>query len=174
MKKRVLAILALLALCCTLFTACGSQTPAKPADSGKPSQSSQPAPSEPALPDGVYSAEFKTDSTMFHVNEVYDGKGTLTVKDGQMTIHITLSGTKIVNLFPGSAEDAQKEGAVLLQPTVDSVTYPDGLTEDAYGFDVPVPALDQEFPCALIGTKGVWYDHQVSVSNPQPVETPAD
>ena len=35
------------------------------------------------LEDGVYSAEFDTDSGMFHVNEANDGKGTLTVKDGK-------------------------------------------------------------------------------------------
>ena len=161
--KRIFVVLALLALCCSLFTACGGKAP----------ESGEPTPSEPVLADGIYTADFKTDSTMFHVNEAYNGKGTLTVKDGQMTIHITLSGKKIVNLFPGTAEDAQKEGAVLLQPTVDSVTYSDGLTDEAYGFDVPVPALDEEFPCALIGTKGVWYDHQVSVSNPEPAENPA-
>ena len=38
-----------------------------------------------ALEDGIYSAEFDTDSNMFHVNEANDGKGTLTVKDGKMT-----------------------------------------------------------------------------------------
>ena len=26
--------------------------------------------------------------------------------------------------------------------------------------------MDDEFDCALIGTKGVWYDHKVSVSDP--------
>ena len=29
----------------------------------------------------------------------------------------------------------------------------------------PVEALDQEFDLALIGTKGKWYDHKVSVSD---------
>ncbi len=29
-----------------------------------------------------------------------------------------------------------------------------------------MPALDEEFDVALIGKKGVWYDHKVSVSNP--------
>ena len=38
------------------------------------------------LEDGVYTAEFDTDSSMFHVNEANDGKGELTVKDGKMTI----------------------------------------------------------------------------------------
>ena len=120
---------------------------------------------EAALPDGVYTADFKTDSSMFHVNEAYDGKGTLTVENGQMTIHITMPSQLIVNLFPGVKEDAQKEGAELLQPTIDTVTYDDGMTEEVYGFDIPVPYLDGEFDCALIGTKGKWYDHKVSVSN---------
>ena len=128
---------------------------------------------EPALADGTYTAKFDTDSTMFAVNETCDGRGTLTVENGEMTIHVTLRSTHIVNLFPGTAEDAQKDGAVLLQPTEDEVTYSDGLTETVYGFDVPVPALDQEFDLALIGTKGVWYDHKVSVSDPQPVEETA-
>ena len=48
----------------------------------------------------------------------------------------------------------------------DTVTYSDGTTEEVNGFDVPVPALDEEFDLALIGTKGKWYDHKVSVSNP--------
>ncbi len=132
---------------------------------------------EPAkidLPDGMYTAEFTTDSSMFHVNEAYDNKGILTVKDGQATIHITLTSKKIVNLFLGTAEDARKDGAELLEPTTDTVDYEDGTTDEAYGFDVPVPALDEEFDLALIGTKGEWYDHKVKVSNPQPQEDTAD
>ena len=121
------------------------------------------------LEDGVYTAEFDTDSSMFHANESCDGKGTLTVQDGKMTIHVSLASKSIVNLFPGLAEDAQKEGAELLQPTVDTVTYSDGLSEEVNGFDVPVPVLDAEFDLALIGTKGTWYDHKVSVTNPVPV-----
>ncbi len=122
------------------------------------------------LADGVYTAEFKTDSSMFHVNEASEGLGELTVADGEMVIHVSLVSKNIVNLFPGLAEDAQKDGAVLLDLTTDSVTYSDGMTEEVYGFDVPVPALDQEFDLALIGTSGKWYDHKVSVSNPVPAE----
>lgn len=114
--------------------------------------------------DGKYEAKFTTDSSMFSVNETKDGKGELTVKDGKMTIHITLVSKNIVNLFPGTAEDAQKDGAVLLEPTVDKVEYSDGTSEEVYGFDVPVPALDEEFDLALIGTKGKWYDHKVKVT----------
>lgn len=119
------------------------------------------------LADGTYSAKFDTDSSMFAVNEANDGRGILTVKDGKMTIHISLASQKIVNLFVGTAEDAAKEGAELLEPTVDTVTYSDGTTEEVYGFDVPVEALDKEFDLAIIGTKQKWYDHKVSVSDPQ-------
>ena len=85
------------------------------------------------LEDGTYSAEFDTDSSMFHVNEANDGKGTLTVKDGKMTIHVSLNSKKIVNLFVGKAEDAQKDGAEILEPTTDEVTYSDGYKEEVYG-----------------------------------------
>lgn len=126
--------------------------------------------SDTKLADGVYSADFITDSNMFHVNEANDGKGVLTVEGGKMTIHVSLASKNIVNLFAGTAEAAQQDGAVLLEPAIDSVTYSDGITEEVYGFDIPVPAIDEEFAVALVGTKGTWYDHTVSVSNPVPVE----
>ena len=126
--------------------------------------------SEAQLEDGVYTAEFKTDSNMFHVNEANDGKGVLTVKDGKMTIHVSLVSKHNVNLFAGTAAEAQEDGAELLEPTTDEVTYSDGATEEVYGFDIPVPAIDEDFQVALIGTKGTWYDHVVSVTNPVPQE----
>ena len=104
---------------------------------------------------------------MFHVNEALDGKGKLTVKDGKMTVHVSLASKNIVNLFPGTADDAMKDGAKLLEPTTDKVKYSDGTEEEVYGFDVPVPAIGEEFDLALIGKKGVWYDHKVSVSDPE-------
>ena len=121
---------------------------------------------ESTLEDGVYTAEFDTDSSMFHVNEANDKKGVLTVKDGEMTIHVSLVSKKIVNLFAGTAEDAQKDGAEIIEPTTDTVKYSDGYTEEVYGFDIPVPAIDDEFDVALLGEKGKWYDHKVSVKNP--------
>lgn len=174
MKKRAFSFLLL--VLCLILAACGrGQAPAVdpatatdaqtvPADDAQTTAAADETP-EAALPDGVYTADFKTDSSMFHVNEACHGKGTLTVENGQMTIHITMPSQLIVNLFPGVSEDAQKDGSELLQPTVDTVTYDDGMTEEVYGFDIPVPYLDEEFDCALIGTKGKWYDHKVSVSN---------
>lgn len=150
-KRRILAALALTFVMVLSLAACGS---------GSKKNSS-------GLEDGTYTAEFSTDSRMFHVNETKDGKGTLTVKDGEMTIHITLVSKHIVNLYPGTAKEAAKASKDdLLQPTTDKVKYDDGTTEEVYGFDVPVPEIDKEFDCALIGTKGTWYDHKVKVSNP--------
>lgn len=193
MKKKNVGILGIWMLTGMLFTGCGSMADGKSQSKEKPVsvQESQETnasmeecaedttPSKTAdsqeeagvmLEDGVYLADFDTDSSMFQVNEALDGKGTLTVKNGEMTIHISLKSKKILNLYEGLASDAKKEGAQLLEPTVDKVTYQDGLTDEVYGFDVKVPALDQEFDLALIGTKGNWYDHKVKVCNPQPLE----
>ena len=119
------------------------------------------------LADGTYQVKFTTDSSMFHVNEADNGMGELTVKNGKMTIHISLTSKKIVNLYEGLAADAEKDSKNVLQPTNDTVTYSDGSTEEVNGFDVPVPYLDKEFDLALLGTKGTWYDHKVSVASPQ-------
>lgn len=136
-----------------------------PAACGSKKGTAEPTP-DPGIADGTYIADFTTDNSMFHVNDAYKDKGVLTVKDGKMTIHVSLQSKKIINLFPGTAEDAQKDGAELLEPTTDKVTYSDGYEEEVYGFDVPVPALDEEFDLALLGTKGKWYDHKVIVSGP--------
>lgn len=183
MKKRVSIVVTLL-MAGALFVGCGSKNDTTVSDVNtetvidavQDGTENVVADTEDVidLEDGVYSAEFDTDSSMFHVNEACDGKGTLTVKDGKATIHISLASQKIVNLYYGLAEDAQKDGAELLEPVVDTVTYSDGTTEEVYGFDVPVPALDEEFDVALIGTKGVWYDHKVKVTNPEPMEELSD
>ena len=149
-------------------TAVAQESTVTPTESTEAAEtvSTETTQNEAQLPDGVYTAEFSTDSSMFHVSEACDGKGTLTIKDGVMTIHISLGSKKILNLYPGLAEDAAKDGAVLLEPTTDTVTYSDGMTEEVYGFDVPVPVIGEEFDLALIGTKGKWYDHKVKVSDP--------
>ena len=172
MKKKIVTLLGMTVLACTLAVGCGSSgsqpseteetVSEETADTAEDTASEETAEAaeeteseapEVSLENGVYTAEFDTDSGMFHVSEACDGKGTLTVQDGAMTIHVSLASKNIVNLYPGLAEDAQKEGAEVLEPTTDSVTYSDGITEEVYGFDVPVPALDEEFDLALLGTK---------------------
>ena len=182
MKRKILGMIMAAALSVTMLAGCTGNQEQAPAETTETAETEvapeaateeaaeaateEPA-NEAALEDGVYSAKFTTDGSMFHINEAYGDRGTLTVKDGQMTIHITLPSKNTVNLFMGSAEDAQKDGAELLQPTTDTVTYDDGTTEEVNGFDVPVPYLDEEFDVALVGTKGKWYDHKVVVSDVQ-------
>ena len=189
---RFVSLLAVSALLVASLAGCGSSASsvASSASSEAVSSVAESAVSEAAsesaaassartLEDGTYTAEFDTDSSMFHVNEASDGKGTLTVEDGQMTLHISLQSKKIVNLYVGMAADAPDHEADWLQPTTDTVTYSDGTSEEVYGFDVPVEALDTDFQLAILGTKGKWYDHTVSVRNveaqaAEAVETPAD
>ena len=189
---RFVSLLAVSALLAASLAGCGSSASsvASSASSEAVSSVAESAVSEAAsesaaassalaLEDGTYTAEFDTDSSMFHVNEASDGKGTLTVEDGQMTLHISLQSKKIVNLYVGMAADAPGHEADWLQPTTDTVTYSDGTSEEVYGFDVPVEALDTDFQLAILGTKGKWYDHTVSVRNveaqaAEAVETPAD
>ena len=189
---RFVSLLAVSALLAASLAGCGSSASsvASSASSEAVSSVAESAVSEAAsesaaassartLEDGTYTAEFDTDSSMFHVNEASDGKGTLTVEDGQMTLHISLQSKKIVNLYVGMAANAPDHEADWLQPTTDTVTYSDGTSEEVYGFDVPVEALDTDFQLAILGTKGKWYDHTVSVRNveaqaAEAVETPAD
>ena len=189
---RFVSLLAVSALLAASLAGCGSSASsvASSASSEAVSSVAESAVSEAAsesaaassaraLEDGTYTAEFDTDSSMFHVNEASDGKGTLTVEDGQMTLHISLQSKKIVNLYVGMAADAPDHEADWLQPTTDTVTYSDGTSEEVYGFDVPVEALDTDFQLAILGTKGKWYDHTVNVRNveaqaAEAVETPAD
>ena len=164
MNKLRTYIVAITLMLVMSLVGCGSNTNNERASTQADTQDETTKQAE--LADGVYTAEFHTDSSMFHVNEACDGKGKLTVENGQMTIHISLASTHIVNLYVGLAENAAKDGAKLLEPTTDTVTYRDGTSEEVYGFDVPVAALDEEFDLAILGTKGKWYDHKVSVTNP--------
>ena len=178
MKKLQLASLTLAAL---LLAGCGasaastaeSTSEAVSTEETAPAATAAPAEAPAAaLPDGVYTAKFNTDSSMFHANEAVDGMGTLTVENGTMTFHVSLQSQKIVNLYPGMAADAPAHEGDWLQPTVDTVTYSDGTSDEVYGFDIPVAAVDADFQLAILGTKGTWYDHTVSIS--AAVEIPAD
>ena len=187
--KQFLTLSAATLILAAALTGCGASSStassAATSEAASSAASSVAATSEAAatLPDGVYTADFETDSSMVHANEACDGKGTLTVKDGQMTFHVSLASKKIVNLYLGSAADADANKADWLLPTTDTVTYSDGTSDEVYGFDIPVAAVDADFRLAILGTKGTWYDHTVSVSDAEPaaedaaaaaVEIPAD
>ena len=181
--KRVFSCVVAASLALSLLVGCGASSTASSAASSAASSEAassvaSSAAETAALPDGVYTAEFDTDSSMFHANEACDGKGTLTVENGQMTFHVSLASTHIVNLYLGKASDAADHEADWLQPTTDTVTYSDGTSEEVYGFDIPVTAVDTDFDLAILGTKGKWYDHVVSVRDAvekaAEAETPAD
>lgn len=182
MKKFELVSLTLAAL---LLAGCGASAAATPAESVSEVASTvetapeatpettpalTEAPAAAALPDDIYVATFNTDSSMFHASEAVDGKGTLTVENGVMTFHVSLQSQKIVNLYLGMAADAPDHESDWLQPTIDTVTYSDGTSDEVYGFDIPVEALDTDFQLAILGTKGTWYDHTVSISDAEPLK----
>ena len=179
--KRIFSCVVTASLALSLLAGCGaSSATSSAASSAASSEAASSAASvveTAALPDGVYTAAFETDSSMFHANEACDGKGTLTVENGQMTFHVSLVSKNIVNLYLGKAAEAEANEADWLQPTTDTVTYSDGTAEEVYGFDIPVSALDTDFDLAILGKKGKWYDHTVSVRDAveqAAAETPAD
>ena len=179
MRKRIgLICLILTFAACMAFTACSSSS-ASDSSAGSASEASSSAASDASadntaaavgsqlgLAAGEYEVDVATDSSMFHLNETAKGKGTLTVADDGATVHITLVSKKIVNLYAGTAEQAEADEAGWIQPTTDTVTYDDGITEEVYGFDIPVPVLDEPFKVSILGAKGKWYDHTVTVSSP--------
>lgn len=157
MKKRIsFAILVIGLIAC--LAACGCSSASTSTSSSDASQT--------GLTKGDYEVDVATNSNMFHLNETCDGKGTLSVSDEGMTVHVTLVSKKIVNLYVGTAEQAEADEAGWIQPTTDTVTYDDGYTKEVYGFDIPVPVLDEPFDVAILGSKGKWYDHTVTVSTP--------
>ena len=84
----------------------------------------------------------------------------LTAKDGKMSAVLTLSGTGYGYLYMGTKEEAVSADQ--------SSWIPYQVNEEGkYTYTVPVEALDKEFDLAIIGTKQKWYDHKVSVSDPQ-------
>ena len=76
MRKKTIIILLLALVLCLGLAACEKK------------QTNTAANDFPKAPiaDGTYTADFKTDGSMFHVNEALKGKGTLTVKDGAFVV----------------------------------------------------------------------------------------
>ncbi len=150
MKKKFLSFIFPIILLLTILAGCGKENKSL------------------NLSDGDYLVKFTTDSSMFHLNEACNGLAKMHVENGIGTAEIILPSKNTVNLFSGLKKDAEKSGAVLIDPVVVSVTYEDGMEEEVNCFLVPVPVIDEEFDLALIGTKGVWYDHKVMISDPVP------
>ena len=103
MKMKRFLALALLAISTSVFFAGYHSVLAEETEetaAGAPdSETAGTGSGECVLEDGIYSAEFNTDSSMFHVNEANEGRGILTVEEGKMTIHVSLVSKSILNLL---------------------------------------------------------------------------
>ena len=102
------------------------------------------------IEEGVYEIEADSSSSMFRIV-----KAELTVKDGDMSAVITLSGKGYLRLFMGTGMEAVK---------ADPSSYAE-FQEDAdgaYTYEIPVEALDKTLECTGFSKrKEKWYDHQI-------------
>lgn len=173
MKRSIVAgMLACAFAVLVMFAGCTSGTSsqvsqvASGSSADVPSTSASSSSHATSIEPGTYSVKFETDSSMFHVNEADEGRAKLEVSDDGMTVHIRLVSKKITKLYLGTTSQASADEAGALLPTTDTVTFDDGTTKEVYGFDVPVPSLDEPFDVAILGSKDKWYDHKVTVSDP--------
>ena len=148
----------------TASSAAGSEAASSVASSAAASETAAAA-----LPDGVYTAEFDTDSGMFHANEACDGKGTLTVEkrhdDLPRQPRFQRRSSTCMSAWPQTPTPTKPTGCC--PPPTPSPT-PTAPPKEVYGYDIPVAAVDEDFQLALLGTKGKWYDHTVSIRNAEP------
>lgn len=100
--------------------------------------------------DGEYDVEVKSSSSMFKITDCQ-----LTVKDGEMTAVLTMSGTGYSQLFMGTGEEAVKADESAYIQAVDA----DGKCT----FEIPVKALDEAIDCAAFSKKKEkWYDRKLA------------
>ena len=115
----------------------------------------EPAPT-PAVKDGTYNVNVETGNKMFKVVDA-----TLTVKGGQMTALVTLSGTGYEYLYAGkvNAENTDALDTVAAEDRIApcaTVTGEDG--GEQYQYEIPVSALDTALDFgAFSKNKQVWY-----------------
>ncbi|MBC8587355.1 hypothetical protein [Paratissierella segnis] len=99
------------------------------------------------IEDGTYSIEVSSSSSMFKIIDAQ-----LTVKNGEMSAVLTLSGTGYEKLYMGTEEEA-------LADTDDKCIYFVEDSQGKYTYEVPVEALNQDINCAAWSIrKEKWYD----------------
>jgi len=105
-----------------------------------------------ALREGTYPVQVDSSSSMFRITEC-----TLTVKDGEMTALMTMSGDGYTRLYLGTAEEAAEAE---VENEAGSGFIPAEVTEDGVcRFQVLVSALDAGIDCcAFSRRKEMWYD----------------
>ena len=99
------------------------------------------------LKDGTYDIQVESSSSMFQVTDCK-----LTVADGKMTAHMTMSGNGYGKVFMGTGEEAGKAQESDFIPDVPG-------EDDVNTFEVPVEALNTDIDCAAWSKKKEkWYD----------------
>lgn len=99
------------------------------------------------IKEGTYAIEVTSSSSMFNIIDAQ-----LTVKDGNMSAVLTLSGTGYLKLYMGTGEQA-------LLDTDDKCIYYVVNPDSMYTYDVPAEALNVNINCAAWSIKNErWYD----------------
>lgn len=99
------------------------------------------------LKDGDYPITVSTSSTMFPVTDC-----TLSVKKGEMTAEMVMSGTGYLYVYPGTGLEAAKADQS------DHIPFEEN-ADGKHTFTIPVPALNAAVPCASFSKrKEKWYN----------------
>ena len=135
LRKRLMAVVLSAVMTAAIFTGCASKDDSSKSDnkSAKTEQQKSDAKEEKSkdskseaakapIEDGTYTAEFKTDSTMFHVNEANEGKGTLTVEDGKIKSidNVLGDGDRKNKSYIGDATDGYDDYIGVVKQIVDA------------------------------------------------------
>lgn len=114
------------------------------------------------LKNGKYTVKFTIDDGlgMIGLNDALNGKTTLTVKNGKMTVHVPMKGVGLTKAFAGTSKAAGKKGAKMAKRTTAHI---DG--EDVYAFDIPVKKLNKSFAVSFFSKRNKkWYQKTAKVS----------
>ena len=109
-----------------------------------------------AFADGLYTIPAETDQRMFYiVSDDSNGRtAVLTVKDGQMTVAFSLTGTGYDKAYMGKVEDVTDADA----SQISGYTVQNGY----YTYTVSVSALDRKLEIAMHAVKsGKWFQHTI-------------
>ena len=115
-----------------------------------------------SLKNGKYTVGFSIDDGqgMIGLNDALDGKTTLTVKNGKMTVHVPMKGVGLTKAFVGTAKNAAKKGAKTIKGKSEKVG-----DETVLAFDIPVKSLNKSFTVSFYSKrKKSWYQKTVKVT----------
>ena len=102
-----------------------------------------------SVADGTYTVKAQSSSSFFRFEDIQ-----LTVANGSMSAHFTMTSGSYTLIYPGSAEDAAAAPAsdyIEIDPAGDT-------------FTMAIPALNEPLPCAAFSkSKRKWYDRQILI-----------